>query len=253
MNCLRLHQVLDALVDGELDAATEREIDAHLAGCPECASLRAERVALRERVRAQAPYFKAPGRLRAALVRAAAGTESARTRPAGRPTWVQAALVSAGAAVAGLVAGIWISQPSLDDTRREPAVASHVASLAPQRRLVDVVSTDRHTVKPWFAGKIDFAPPVRDLSAKGFALVGGRLDHVADRQAAAVVYRVRSHDINLFVWRAANTAAREEIAVANLRGFGVATWAQDGLRFAAVSDLESHDLARFAELVRAPR
>jgi len=253
MTCARVRQMLDALVDRELDTATDRELEAHLIACPECARLRAERVALRERMRAGAPYFAAPARIRNAVGNAVAEADGARQRPVKRPTWIKTALVAASAAVASLVAGIWIGRPPLDDARRESAVASHVASLAPQRQLIEVASTDRHAVKPWFSGKVDFSPPVHDLASEGFALAGARLDHVGDRQAAAIVYRVRSHDINLFVWRAAAEGRREETTLSVVRGFGVATWAQDGLRFAAVSDLELQDLKRFAELVREAR
>src|SRR5262249_37437541 len=240
----RVRQVLDALVDRELDAATEREIETHLASCAECERLRGERVALRERIRQEAPYFRAPASLRRALAASSSGTR--------RPSWRQTGWIAASAGALGIVAGIWLGRPSPDDARRELAVASHVASLSPQRRLIEVASSDRHSVKPWFSGKIDFSPPVRDLAAEGFRLEGGRLDHVGDRPAAAVVYRVRNHDINLFVWRAVPENQREDLAFAQVRGYGVATWAQDGLRFAAVSDVDTKDLERFSALVRQP-
>ena len=253
MTCARVRQVLDALVDRELDAATERGIEAHLAACPECARLKAERTGLIGQLRAAAPYFIAPDRLRSTIGTALAENDGARARPIGPPTWLQTGLLAASAATAALLAGIWIGRPPIDDAQRDPAVASHVASLSPGRRLIDVASTDRHAVKPWFAGKLDFTPPVRDLTAEGFALAGARLDHVGDRQAAAVVYRMRNHDINLFVWRAVAGEQQEEVALSAVRGFGVATWAQDGLRFAAVSDLDARDLERFARLVRQQR
>lgn len=244
MSCARVRQVLDALVDRELDAATQREIETHLASCPECERLRGERVALRERIRKDAPYFTAPASLRRAL--------SASSRETRRPSWLQAGWIAAAAGAFGIVAGIWLGRPALDDARRDLAVASHVASLSPQRKLIEVASSDRHTVKPWFSGKIDFSPPVRDLATDGFKLEGARLDHVGDRPAAAVVYRVRNHDINLFVWRAVPENQREDVAFAQVRGYGVATWAQDGLRFAAVSDVDTKDLERFTALVRQP-
>ena len=181
MTCARVRQVLDALVDRELDAATERGIEAHLAACPECARLKAERAALGGQVRAAAPYFAAPTRLRSAVGNALAEAGGARARPIRRPSWLQTGLLAASAAAAALLAGIWLGRPPLDDARRDPAVASHVASLSPGRRLIDVASTDRHAVKPWFAGKLDFTPPVRDLTAEGFALAGARLDHLRRR------------------------------------------------------------------------
>jgi len=126
-----------------------------------------------------------------------------------------------------------------------------VASLAPGARLLDVAATDRHAVKPWLQGKIDFAPPVKDLTGEGYTLLGARLDQVADKPAAAVVYQIRKHVINLFVWRATDQAP-DAIATADVRGFSVTTWATGGLRFAAVSDVDGHDLTRFAQLVSTP-
>ena len=133
---------------------------------------------------------------------------------------------------------------------RDELVARHVCSLAGDGRLYDIASSDRHVLKPWFAGKIDFAPPVRDLSRSGFTLVGARLDRVAGRPAAVIVYRLRAHEINLFVTRSASTEARP-VTLSKPRGFAMAAWAEDGLAFAAVSDVDPQELTRFAELVRS--
>jgi anti-sigma factor RsiW len=259
VNCARFNQVLDAHIDGELDHATTRDIAAHLAECAACTALRDQRLALRQSVRAHAPYFKAPPTLAPAIHRALA---QAQTVPApqrratafkSRLSWFHAAVFATVAALAGVVGGYWLAQPQPDYPLRDPAVASHVAALAPTRQLIQVASSDRHTVKPWFQGKIDIAPPVKDLAGEGFVLVGGRLDQVADKPAAAVVYQVRKHVINLFVWRAGERVTHADtIATSNVRGFSVATWAADGLRFAAVSDVDARDLTRFAQLVSAP-
>jgi anti-sigma factor RsiW len=146
------------------------------------------------------------------------------------------------------LAGYWLGSPLPESSLREHLVASHIASLGPSHRLIEVASSDRHTVKPWFQGKVDFAPTVRDLSGEGYVLLGGRLDHVAEDQAAAIVYRVRGHVINLFVWRAAGAAA-EPLALSTARGFSLATWTDSGLRFAAVSDTDAQEIERFARLV----
>jgi anti-sigma factor RsiW len=250
MSCARTRQMLDALIDQELDAATAKEIETHLGACPACTGLHAERIALAGRIRLDAPYFPAPASLRGAIA-GAADHGDIRPRPAARVPWKPAGWLTAAAA-AGLLAGLWLGGPPPDSARKDLAVASHVASLAPHRQLIEIASADRHAIKPWFSGKIDFSPPVRDLAGEGFVLTGARLDHVGDRQAAAVVYRMRNHDINLFVWRSAADARREEIAMAAVRGFAVATWARDGLRYAAVSDLDARDLERFARLVSQP-
>ena len=250
MNCARVRQMLDAFVDHELDSATNDEIEAHLRGCRECASARAERVGMLERLRVEAPYYAAPPALRTAVDRALDQADRSPPRMPARPTWLQTGLLAAGGAVAGLLFGLFLNHWSLSDATPDQAVASHVASLAPPRRLIDIASTDRHVVKPWLSGKIDFAPPVLDLDPHGFALLGARLDHIGDHQAAAVVYRIRNHDINLFVWRAAREGTRTETTLSTVRGFGVASWTQDGLRFAAVSDVDQRDLLRFANLLR---
>ncbi len=249
MNCTRLQQVLDAHIDGELDRATTGEIIAHLAECAACAALRDQRSGLRQALRAHAPYFKVPTTLAPSLRRVLVQSEvkPRESRSVGL-SWFYAASV---AALAGLFGGYWLAQPLPDYPLRDPAVASHVAALAPKRQLIEVASPDRHTVKPWFQGKMDFAPPVKDLTGDGFALIGARLDQVADKPAAAVVYQVRKHVINLFVWRATDRAP-DAIATSSVRGFSVTTWAAGGLRFAAVSDVDARDLTRFAQLVSAP-
>ena len=265
MNCTRLQQVLDAHCDGELDRATTGEIDAHLAVCTTCVTLRDQRMTLRKALRDNAPYFKAPESVASAIQRSLEADLAQNTAMANPPgivrksglSWFHTTALASVAALAGLIAGYWLAQPMPDYPLRESAVASHVAALTPTRRLIHVASSDRHTVKPWFQGKVDFAPPVKDLSGNGFALLGARLDQVADKPAAAVVYQIRKHTINLFVWRATDKApnapnATDALATTSVRGFSVTTWAADGLRFAAVSDVDGRDLARFAQLISTP-
>ncbi len=147
--------------------------------------------------------------------------------------------------------GVWVASPVRLPDPREPVIARHVASLRGAQNLIQVASSDRHAIKPWFAGRVDFAPTVRDLQSNGFALIGARLDRVASRDTAVIVYRIREHDINLFVWRIA-TGSAEPVVASALHGYSIVTWAAEGLGFAAVSDVDSQDLQRFAELVRAP-
>jgi anti-sigma factor RsiW len=251
VNCARLRQVLDAYLDGELDRMTGSEISQHMARCPACAALRTEREVLKQRVRADAPYFAAPEALKRAVHHSlAAAAPDGVARRTGRPSWLQAGVLAVAAALISALASYWLARPLPDNPLRDQVVASHVASLGSERPLADITSLDQHAIKPWFQGKLDFAPVVRDLSGEGFTLLGARLDHVADRQAAAIVYRVRNHPINLFVWRAADSTT-ETLNVSTVRGFGVATWAEGGLRFAAVSDADQRDLKRFAGLVQA--
>jgi anti-sigma factor RsiW len=253
MNCARLRQVLDAHLDGEIDHATSDEAEQHLGGCAACSALMNERLLLRKRVRADAPRFRAPPGLRRAVRHSlGAADEDTMTRRTARPTWKQAGAFAVIAALIGASAGYWAGRPLSDTSLGEQVVASHVGSLSAPRRLTDVASSDRHDVKPWFQGKVDFAPAVRDLSGDGYLLLGARLDHVADRQAAAIVYRVRNHIINLFAWRAV-AAGDAPLALGSTRGFNVVTWSEGGLRYAAVSDVDARDLERFARLVQSPR
>lgn len=251
MNCSRLRQVLDAHIDGEIDRATGEEIERHLRSCTACAAVMSERVTLRQRVRAGAPRFQAPAALRRAVRRSLAAGHDGTASRRRRPSWLQAGALAVVVAVVSATAGYWIGQPPPDRPLREEVVASHVASLGAARQLVDVVSADRHVVKPWFQGKVDFAPVVRDLSKDGYTLLGARLDHVADRHASTIVYRVRNHIISLFAWRAASDEAAP-VALSAARGYNVASWSENGLRFAAVSDVDAQDLERFALLVRGP-
>ena len=243
MNCARLRQTLDAWLDGELDPATGAEIERHVSGCPACAGLKEGRVALTQQLRTELPRYRAPARL---IHRVHEATRQARPGP----TWVQTWAAAAAIAVVSAFAGYWIGRPPPDSSLREQVVASHVASLGTARRLTEIASSDRHAVKPWFQGKVDFAPVVRDLSAEGYVLLGGRLDHVADGQAAAIVYKVREHVINLFVWRAPGPED-VPLSVAPARGFSLATWTDSGLRFAAISDTDAREIERFARLVRS--
>jgi anti-sigma factor RsiW len=250
MNCTHARQVLDAHIDNELDDATSADIARHLAKCPDCAAARAERDTLRRQIRAEAPYFTAPAQVQHHIERFS-GVEP-RTRPLSHgPTWFAAGAFAMVAALAGLLIGFLLARPVPEQPLHEQIIASHVASLGDARRLIEVAASDRHVIKPWFQGKIDFAPAVRDLSADGFALVGARLDHIADRQAAAVVYRIREHVINVYVWRA-HSAASETPSIAAVRGFGVASWATGGMHYAAVSDVDTRDLQRLAQLLATP-
>jgi len=249
VNCIRVRQMLDAYMDRELDRATTAEIDAHLSSCDACTALQGDRAALSTHIRSAAPYFHAPEALRPAIVTALARVERERPRRAAGAWWRTAAF-AVSIAIVSAALGFWLGRLPTDHPVREELVARHVDSLRADRELTEIASSDRHVVKPWFAGRVGFAPTVRDLSDQGYALIGARLDHLADRQASAVVYKIRNHYINLFAWPAARTRP-EAIETATVRGFAMATWSEGGLRFAAVSDVDARDLRRFAELASA--
>lgn len=250
MNCALALRMLDAYVDDEVDAATAAEMKGHLASCPACAGLHGQRVAMRTALRAAPLRHDAPPGLRKSILRGIDRSMEPESRP-WPVRWWQALALGVSTAVMGALGGWWLAQPHLPAAFPEFAVARHVASLTPAGPRVDVASSDRHEVRPWFQGRLEFAPMVRDLSAQGFDLLGARVDRIGDRQAVAVVYRLHSHIINVFSWRgSADVAvtARE----ATIRGFHVVTWSDRDMEFAAVSDTDSAELKRFTEAYRSP-
>lgn len=239
MSCEAINQDLDAYLDRELEADAERSIRGHLAGCAACRARVADRQALGRLVRL-APYYSAPDRLRARV----SSAHAAKSRMMPRVlTWAAAAVV-----VIAVGGGITFlrSASTRHDVIVEAVVDDHVRSLMADH-LFDVQSSDRHTVKPWFQGKLDFSPPVADLTASGFPLVGGRLDYVDGRPAAALVYRRQQHTINLFVSPAGT--APEPIESRTVRGFHVRHWSRDGMSFWAISDLNDRELNDFVNAI----
>ena len=242
MNCARLTQVLDAWIDGELDSTTTADIQAHVDACTACAALEGQRRTLSAAIREDAPRYAAPPGLRLRVSRAI-------RREDGRsaPTWAQAGAIAACAALLSALLTFWLLQPETEARLNEQVVSAHVASLGQPSRLVSVDSAERHTVKPWFQGKVAFAPAVKEGS-EGFVLLGGRIDRVGTRESAAIVYRIRKLVVNVFVWPA--HGANETEGETRVRGFSIVNWNEDGLHYAAVSDVDPRDLRRFAEHMR---
>jgi anti-sigma factor RsiW len=227
-------------LDAELDLTSTLEMERHLQGCEECARAYRSQRALRAAIRTHAPYFKAPDRLRRNLTR---------NLGAGRPArWTQAVGIAAALAVA-MAGTLWVAlRPRTGrELIAQEAVAGHVRSLMASH-LTDVPSSDRHTVKPWFLGKLDFSPEVKDLEADGFPLIGGRLDYVDEKPAAALVYKRAGHVINVFVWKSDDRSEGHE----SRRGYNIAHWNRGGLAYWAVSDLNAPELAEFARKVQRP-
>ena len=205
-------------------------------------------------VKARATRYEAPAELRdrigAALKRADAKSVVPQ-RGARWPAWPQ--WLNLGLAFAcGLFVSVAVIQfyPVADEQDRlaQEVVSGHVRSLM-VAHLADVASTDQHTVKPWFTGKLDFAPPVYDLKSEGFALVGGRLDYIEQRPVAALVYQHRQHTINLFVWPSGGDLLRER-KLPPRQGFNLAGWKDSGMQFWAVSDISPDELQTFVQLLR---
>jgi anti-sigma factor RsiW len=241
MTCDEAEILLHALIDGELDAGHAREVEAHIATCPRCA---AELAAYRDISKAVAGAdlrYTAPPELRR-RIEASLPQTRAPSRRAVLRGFAMGSAVSAIAAT-GLVAIVLRGD---DEARiQSEVVSAHLRSLQ-AGHLTDVLSTDQHTVKPWFNGKLDVAPPVVDLTAQGFTLIGGRLDYVDTRPIGAIVYRRRSHVINLFVAQTASTE-RRAARIETLQGFNIRRWSERGLNYWAVSDIGADELAEFGE------
>jgi len=243
-----LEAQVDAYLDGELAADDARELEAHLIQCPECARFRDGRIALRAAITAQVPALEAPDALRErvrAALRVAARKRAFRPI-AGPVLWRSLALAASLAVVA---VGSWrlALQRAAGGALTDQVLASHVRSLMPGH-LTDVASSDQHTVKPWFNGKLDFSPPVYDFAGRGFPLIGGRLDYLNGRAVAALVYGRRQHLINVFLWPAVQGPAGGPPA-ATRQGYHLLRWTTPEYAYWVVSDLGIAELRDFAALL----
>ena len=199
MDCRQSEQLIMADVDGELDAATVAQLRAHLATCAGCRTARAALTDLHADIRSHATTHAAPTHLRQQIVAALPSTQARRGVSVWPRTWIKlGAAVAFSSAFASVVTLHFTTAPFGDQLEQE-VVDNHFRSLMVDH-LTDVASSDQHTVKPWFTGKLNFSPPVVDLMQQGFQLVGGRLDYLGGHTVAALAYRHRQHVINLFVW-----------------------------------------------------
>ena len=245
MTCDEAEILLHALIDGELDAGHAREVEQHVAGCARCTAALADYRAMSAAVNGANLRYTAPDSLRERIEASLPQQKSAEVvpLPSRRSVLRGFALGSAVSAMAatGLVAIVLRND---DEQRIESEVVSaHLRSLQ-AGHLIDVVSTDQHTVKPWFNGKLDVSPPVIDLTAQGFTLIGGRLDYLDARAIGAVVYKRRQHVINLFVAQTGNTE-RKSPKMETMQGFSVLRWSEQGMNFWAVSDIGADELNEF--------
>jgi anti-sigma factor (TIGR02949 family) len=238
-DCKEHEPLLHGLLDGELDAANALKAEQHIASCKACADVYAELQALRGVIRGANLKEPAPAQLRA-RVRTSIDRQRKPMAIARRFSWPAAGLIAASLFAFALF-------PRTPDIGLEIA-SSHVRSLQ-ANHIVDVASSDHHTVKPWFAGHLDFAPPIYDIAAQGYPLVGGRVDYVNGHTVAAVVYRHNNHLINLFIWPkrdGANGPAMPETR----QGYNVLHWTKLGFSCWAVSDMSPQELQRFEALVK---
>ena len=252
-----MQSLVHAYVDGELDLMTNLRIEQHLAGCPECSEVYKSQQALHSALGTGSLYYRAPRALeesiRASIHKAGKAESPPLTAP--RLPWRLFAIAAAVAAV--LIAAVGIlalvravpGTPGNEGVAQE-VVASHIRSLM-GNHLEDVASTDQHTVKPWFDGKLDFSPTVNDFSAQGFPLVGGRLDYLANRPVAALVYGRHKHFINLFIWPE-RWRADASIQTTESQGYQVFYWTKADDLLGGVRR-QRRDLGQFVQLVQGGR
>jgi anti-sigma factor RsiW len=250
VSCELTQSVLHGYLDGELDAARAADFERHLSSCPQCVTALETQETLRASIQQAGLYERAPIALRRKLegqYRSSAPVAAIPLRTGVRPT--QWFALAAALILAFLIGVRLLSGPSGRGGQTELASAivdAHLRSLQPGH-LEDVISTDQHTVKPWFDGKVDFAPPVRDFASDGFPLQGGRLDVVRGHQVAVLVYGRRKHIINVFVWPTSDPDTQPQSG--SQLGYNWTDWRKAGMEMYAVSDVSTSDLSELHKLL----
>jgi anti-sigma factor RsiW len=253
LSCQETRGLIDGYMDTELDLVKSLEIEKHLRECQACARVYESQLRLRSAIKDSALYFKAPAKLHK-RIQSSLREEGQTKAPQRAWQWRWLTLGASLAFVALIVLFIWKvgfqpgSSPE-ENLLAQEIVSNHVRSLMVDH-LIDVQSSDQHTVKPWFDGKLDFSPPVTDLTAQGFSLIGGRLEYLENRAVAAVVYQRRQHFINLFIWPATQHAETTERTVTR-QGYNLIYWNKSGMTYWAVSDINASELQEFVRLVQS--
>jgi len=245
MNCQQAKPLIEPYADGELEAGAILELEQHLQSCSKCGLAWRNLQNLKKALKQDALCFTAPAELRrrikAELPSPAKGVPQ---RPSWNWNWLTTLMSGAAAACLALLLAVTLTRPSSEQPLTQEIVSSHVRSLM-ANHMLDVVSTDQHTVKPWFNGKLDFSPPVKNLAEQGFPLTGGRLDYLGGRSVAALVFQRHKHIINLFIWPDKEKNSKPSLS-ASAQGYHVLYWSDGGMTFRAVSDLNEKELMEFA-------
>lgn len=249
MSCQETRELIHGYLDGEVDLVKSMEIEEHLRDCHACTQTHKGIRSLRSAIGGSALRFEPPAnfdrRLRSALRRE---SEPEPKRMILRWRWIMAGTSLLSAVIVIWVVAAIFARPSTSDVLAQEIVSSHVRSLMADH-LTDVPSSDQHTVKPWFDGKLDFSPPVKDLSQQGFSLNGARLDYIGNRPVAALVYQRRKHSINLFVWPSTEAPPVSEKASVR-QGYNLICWSNGGMTYWVVSDLNQKELQQFVQLLQ---
>jgi anti-sigma factor RsiW len=254
MRCDRARELVGAYVDGELRGDDRASVAAHIESCAECRELMGDTKRMSKAI-AELRREPAPAALASRIRSRIASAEEVGKRLVPRlvsgrlasRVWREAAALAACSALSVLLTWWVVTSTGQVAQLERQVVEAHVRSLL-QDSPIQVASSDSHTVKPWFAGRVDFAPDVKDLTAEGFPLLGGRLDYVHDRRVGTLVYQRRLHVVNVFMWRA---PGNEEVAptLATKNGYNLLAWTKGGVTYWAVSDLDAGELKRLQRLL----
>jgi anti-sigma factor RsiW len=253
MNCTQSQNLLHGYLDQELDLTSTLAIDQHLASCAACKTAFEQQSMLRSAVRQNARYHAAPAGL-AERIRAQMNPPESKIPKRQAPRWQWLPVgqwLRLGTAIAATAVLTWTTTlqfngPSADERIAEQVITGHARSVL-TGHIADVASSDRHTVKPWLSGKLDFSPPVTDLTGAGFPLIGGRLDYLDNRPVAALVYRRRQHLISLFVWPDEKSGRTAPAQSSPRQGYHILHWRVGDMTYWAISDLDATELKTFAE------
>ncbi|HCK81295.1 MAG TPA: zf-HC2 domain-containing protein [Candidatus Competibacter sp.] len=250
MHCDDFRILLHGDLDGELDTAEAARLGEHLAVCEACRRVRDRQSTLRAAVRKHAAgQFPMPGRFPIRILAALPAERPAPERPRFPGRWFEFGAALAGVAVLACSLTYFLLVPGQEERFADEAIAGHSRSLL-EGHLTDIASSEPATVRDWFRDKLDFAPPVKDVSAQGFSLVGGRLDYLYDRKLAAVVYRRGPTAINLFIWPAETTPETVPQQLLD-EGLSIALWAEAGINYCSISKLDQKELAEFVRAYRS--
>ncbi len=249
MKCDSARELFTALLDQEIGLHDAMTVEAHLRDCLACQVIYQEQKMQRTALQQQLTYFQAPAelaqRIKAALPSTPATSLSVTRRPR---RWLNLSAIAASFMAVVISAGFYFMQPSATERLADEVIASHVRGLI-TNHLTDVASSDQHTVKPWFNGKLDFSPPVRDLTTEGFPLIGGRMDYLEHRAVATLVYRHRQHLISLFIYPAQTKVIPRVSSGITQNGYHLLNWSQDGMNYWLVSDVNLVQLQNFKVLL----
>jgi anti-sigma factor RsiW len=246
MNCQQAKPLIDPYADGELEARAILELEQHLQTCSACAAAWRDLQSLKKTLKQDALYFTAPEALRRRIKLELPSPAKAVPRwQSWNWNWLTTVMSGVAAACLALLLTVTLNRPSAEQPLAQEIVSSHIRSLM-ANHVMDVVSTDQHTVKPWFNGKLDFSPQVKDLAAQDFPLIGGRLDYLGGRSVAALVHQRHKHIINLFIWPAKEVDSNPTV-FAPRQGYHLIHWSEAGIVFWAVSDLNEKELMEFVQ------